>query len=856
MMKPVPAAKDGFILAKTVPNDVFLFVAECPNPEREFLDHYWGEVFEALRQSGVGDDLMGLLSSVMGTKELGEVERLKERASQLVAEVDWGQLAGKENAFAERFDPPVQFSEQRPPIMLANMVWLSRGSGGEAAKNYQGLVAILEAIVEEVNKAVGAEALVVERGTQMGAKVTSVNMLAMAPGAPRLPLSVALRDDVVVIALREHLFSDVLGLMEGASQKKALSDDPRFKAAFAQLPPAEDTMTFFDMQALINPLRGFLDTVIGMASGPDDVTVHTGMSAEAVQLHAGALSAYRRGDIKQALDLTEQAQAVSPESSVLLYNLACFHALVGNKDQALAWLEKAVEGGFHAPAKIASDSDLVSLRGEPGYKAALSRAAELAWGHRARDVITNSSKTGEAYALLLRSWKVYQDKDYEQGLKFAEQAYAVAPEDSRVLYALGCFHALLGHENKALDFLAKAVEGGFYCPQHISKDPDWESLRGRKRYEAALAVAQKKSVGEAAGQKGGEVTMVKGLIDRLADAAGVLDYAATVETTEGYATWAESITVLAPDAKDRPIYRVFGKRRQLTDFDRYLPREAISFSVSSGVDLGELYKFIIDSIRLTGPKGEELLAKWTGLQKQFGVDVRKDALDWIDGETISVTLADGGGSVWLIKVTDEEAARKKVAAAIEFCSTNLGEIVAKNPAFAGLAMLGVRTSPAEHEGLEGFQNLHFAMSPQPAVWGITDGYLVFGTSANAAASCLATAKGDHPNIRDNARAMSEAIVPTGPFASVSLADRRGLGDEVATGLGIASMVYGMMGAAVPDPKVRPVLAKLAGMLAKLTPVVRKIDFYKSAATHTTFDGQAWRVSLVTHYASPEERATK
>ena len=70
------------------------------------------------------------------------------------------------------------------------------------------------------------------------------------------------------------------------------------------------------------------------------------------------------------------------------------------------------------------------------------------------------------------------------------------------------------------------------------------------------------------------------------------------------------------------------------------------------------------------------------------------------------------------------------------------------------------------------------------------------------------------------------------------------------------MVSGMIGTFVPEPKLRPVLAKISGMLGKLTPVVRKIDFYKSEATHTTFDGQMWHSRGVTHYVSPAERAAK
>lgn len=862
LIKPAPEAKHGFTLGRAIPNDVFFYVAERHNPERDFLDAYWGEVFEAAARSGIGDDLLGLLRSGFGFTEeqKAEIERLKARASELLAGVDWKQLDAKESAFAEKFIPPTQIVEGRPPIMMANMVWLLRGSGEGAAHNYEGLVAILEAIADEANKALGHKALVVGRGKKMGAKIATMDMLAMVPGAPSIPLSIALRDDVVIIGMREHLFKDVLALMDGGSPKTSLSDDARFQAAFAQLPPAENTMVFFDMQALLKPLHGFIDTVIGIAEAPNDVNRNTGMGAEAGQLNVQALSAYRRGDVQEALDLTKQAYEISPKSSIVLYNLACFNALVGKKHEALAWLERAVEGGFHAPRKISSDSDLDSLRDEPKYKAALARATELARDWSARDIVINSSKQGEANTLRMQAWQVYEDKDYEQGLKFVEQAYAVSPEDSRVLYALGCFHALLGHDDKALDFLEEAVDGGFYCPNHIAKDPDLESVRGHKRYVVVAATAQKKAAELAASKKREEVTTIRQLLDRGADAVGILDYSATVESTDGYAVRAESIVALVADARSKPIYPVFGKRRQLTDFDRYLPKETASFSVSGGFDLGELYKFVTDSIRLVGPKGEELLAKWDGVQKMLGINVHKDLIGWTDGEFISATLANGGGSVWLIKVSDEQIAKEKVSAAVKFLSEklpeNLKQLTAKNPALVGLAMLTVRTSPVEDERLKGFQNIYIGMSPEPITWGTADGYLVFGSSTHAIGLCLATARGEHPGIRENARVMGEAIVPSGSFSSVTLTDRRGMGDELSTLMGALSMGVGVAGASVPKPEVRPLLAKIAGILGKVAPVVRKIDFYKSTATHTTFDGKKWHSRIVTHYFSPEERGVK
>ncbi len=125
------------------------------------------------------------------------------------------------------------------------------------------------------------------------------------------------------------------------------------------------------------------------------------------------------------------------------------------------------------------------------------------------------------------------------------------------------------------------------------------------------------------------------------------------------------------------------------------------------------------------------------------------------------------------------------------------------------------------------------------------------TQARRSAIGSAGARANSPN-----RAMSEALVPPGPFASVTLTDRRNEGERLAAGGGVASMVYGMIGTFVPAQKLRPVFAKISGMLGKLVPVAQRIDFYKSGATHKTFDRRMWRTRGVTHYRSPAERGTE
>ena len=845
--------EEHYSLIRAVPDDVLVCVAERHNPERAFLDAYWGEVFATLRDCGIVEDALALVGSLAGVDQRSEIDRLKQRVSAALGAVDWGELTGGEMVFAERLAPPLQIL--RPDVEMRvgqppNMVWLFRG-GDRVSANFDGLVGILETLADEINRAVGTDGLAVKQTRRQGATVASMNILALLPGAPRLPIAVGHRDDVVLIALGEPILSDVLGLLDESGSQRSLADDPRFKAAFAQLPAAEDSIVFFDMQALLKQLGTFMNTGVTAAAGPGDVYVNTHQHGEASRLNNRAVVAYQQGDVRKALALTQKAYQLCGEDAIVLYNLACFNALLGNKEVALDWLDKAVEGGFYAPTKISSDSDLDSLRDEPRYRAALDRAMELSARHAADDIVINSSKTGEAYNLSMQAWNLYSERKYEEGLELAQQAYSVAPSDSRVLYSLACFHALLEHEDKALLFLEKAVEGGFYCPRHISNDPDLANIRGHRRYEAAVSEAGRRAASFSVKQAAGKMASWQRVRDRLIGAVGILDYIASVDSTEGYTTRTESIAALITGAENRPIYPVFGKRRQLASFDRYLPEETLSFSVSGGIDLGALYTFIEDTFHEAGPKGDALLADWVAFQEQFGFDVKRDIVDWLDGDFVSVTLADGLGSVWLVKVTDEALAREKVAAAMRFLSTKLTELMAKQPA---LAMLAVHTAPTDHPGLEGFENLHFAMSPQPLVWGVADGHLIFGTSADAVALCLETAAGRHPNIRKNLRAMHEALLPNGPFTSVSLTDERGLGEELAAAVGIVSMVSGMMTMAIPEPEAKAIFGKLGGMIAKLPPVMRKIDFYKSTASYTTFDGTVWHTRGITHYFSPAERA--
>jgi tetratricopeptide (TPR) repeat protein len=88
--------------------------------------------------------------------------------------------------------------------------------------------------------------------------------------------------------------------------------------------------------------------------------------ARACQIGAGA--AANIGEGAKALDYAQRALKINPDDPLLLYNMACMYAQLGNPDESLNALEKAVDKGYGQKDWVAHDSDLDSLREMPRFK--------------------------------------------------------------------------------------------------------------------------------------------------------------------------------------------------------------------------------------------------------------------------------------------------------------------------------------------------------------------------------------------------------------------------------------------------------------------------------------------------------
>jgi Zn-dependent protease len=84
------------------------------------------------------------------------------------------------------------------------------------------------------------------------------------------------------------------------------------------------------------------------------------------------IAAFHSGEFELSTEAGRQAFERMKDPEVA-YNIACAEARAGREDQALPWIERAVEAGYSNGAALASDSDLETLRSRPEFEAICER---------------------------------------------------------------------------------------------------------------------------------------------------------------------------------------------------------------------------------------------------------------------------------------------------------------------------------------------------------------------------------------------------------------------------------------------------------------------------------------------------
>lgn len=85
---------------------------------------------------------------------------------------------------------------------------------------------------------------------------------------------------------------------------------------------------------------------------------------------------YKRIDrLDRAIAVNEEAYHIDENNSLVVYNMACYLSLAGEKQQALSWLGRALRMDRSLRELIDEESDFDNLRHDPDFELLVNAAA-------------------------------------------------------------------------------------------------------------------------------------------------------------------------------------------------------------------------------------------------------------------------------------------------------------------------------------------------------------------------------------------------------------------------------------------------------------------------------------------------
>lgn len=261
--------------------DAYLVAWGTHNPERDYLRQHYADVWKTIQETRVVERVVQLVQSRIGEADAQQFIQVRDAITQATAPIDFDKL-GKtsEVLYVQEMDFPT----------TRQLLMLRIPEGGAAGLN-EAFANLFRLAEQAAGGSVSVSSETIE-----GCAVTFLRLPEQVPIQPL----VGVKDDVFLFATSGELARQCLGLL---AKPDAVSkfDDPRVVEALSQLPPAEDSITVFDAEALMSQLHG-MGEFIRTASKGNEKAVRVAAFAEKLT------EQMRLVDLEVAVEYTEGFQ--------------------------------------------------------------------------------------------------------------------------------------------------------------------------------------------------------------------------------------------------------------------------------------------------------------------------------------------------------------------------------------------------------------------------------------------------------------------------------------------------------------------------------------------------------------------
>lgn len=327
----------------------------------------------------------------------------------------------------------------------------------------------------------------------------------------------------------------------------------------------------------------------------------------------------------------------------------------------------------------------------------------------------------------------------------------------------------------------------------------------------------------------------------------VFDYVASVATTDGMKTSAESVAVVKPGSDGRLMYKAFLSGKPLNNPLKHVPVTASNFNAMSGIDLMGLYNGVIAFVREKLPDGATHIQEWEAMKQQLPFDVEKDLIAFVGGQFIAFQVPGRSAYspadwVMLSSLNESERAKTKLGELTEWGRAMLQQNQGSNGSLN-------EASVTNGTGFVTFVSPMLMMLPGFAspTYGIQGDWMYLASGPKAIDASLATAGGSQPSFAENERFKKEGVpLDASGLYAASFTDMTKMAEEIS---GVLNLVP-MLGMMAQDIYKNPFGRMVMTVVPKLAKVAKKLDFFQSSSSRTTFDGSKMHTVQVTNYREP------
>ena len=336
------------------------------------------------------------------------------------------------------------------------------------------------------------------------------------------------------------------------------------------------------------------------------------------------------------------------------------------------------------------------------------------------------------------------------------------------------------------------------------------------------------------------------------DKAAILDYVVTVEYTEPGQNHSVSLIKMADGYQESFLGRAIANTKPVENWQKWIPKDATSFSVHQGINLHELYDGIIGFVREQFPESQPALDKFAKFQEAIGVNLDRDILQSFSGQAVCVTMP----------VTMADESNQKVSVLALKCENpdKIRELLKRGiSALSLIPAIQMQQLKLEDCKPEGFQQLHaacFQMFGAQPVIGFHDGWMIISSCPEGAEKLIAVQTGKSETIDASAMFSKYGIDSKQILSDISYDDVgariRQAANYVDKAGAMAPMFLGMAAANAKPEEIKP-LQEAVELLPSIAKVIRKFDFFghNLSVTHVGPMPNTYLKESVTEISKPK-----